>query len=434
MAQGDWWTGDLFTTFLTMLTGVMYYLKVMVWPFALCADHLTFPVSGTFFCPAVILSSAVIITLLALTCILLSKRSLIIPFGVLWFFIALGPVLNIIPLKILVADRFLYLPIIGYCMVLAAFIGKFIRTNRVKYAAYGVIVVFYGMLAISRNNVWANELSLYSDIVSKYPDNVRAGVNLSLAYQRQGMYYEALREAENVLKYDNNNYRARMILSDYYLRKDDPGKAEEVLIPLLTSRPNSGLMQRMAKISLARRQYDKAFKIYDSLRSTDRDNVYADVGVVQILLLTGKKSEAGEYIMNILDGNARKGGNRFLEGSLYLMLGDIYLSSHETKEAEIVWNNMKEDYPDQWVAVFIADMMRNNISEEEYLDVIKTWSPDIRVVGFYFLGSRSEFQGDKKKADKYFKKAAGMKDSSAVFIKRLAENRLDHDRTVMRKK
>ena len=142
VAQGDWWTGDFFTTFLTMLTGMLYYIKILIWPFGLCADHLTFPIVKTFSDANVIIPLFAISGLFGAAILFLKRRPLIVSFGILWFFITFGPVLNIVPLKILIADRFLYLPMIGYCMVLVSLISLLIRIKKVRLAVFAIIIVF----------------------------------------------------------------------------------------------------------------------------------------------------------------------------------------------------------------------------------------------------------------------------------------------------
>jgi tetratricopeptide (TPR) repeat protein len=425
VAQGDWWSGDAFTTFLTMLTGILYYLKVLVWPVSLCADHLTFPVVRTFLNTGVILSMVLILLLFSSVYLFLRRKARVLPFGIVWFFLTLGPVLNIIPLKILVADRFLYLPVIGYCLALASFMCMIIKIKSLRYVLFAGIIVFYAAFTLSRNNVWADELAFYSDIVGKYDDNVRAGVNLSLACKRQGRLNRAIREAKRVLRYDENNYKARMLLSDYYLRKNKSAEAGKALEPLFAKNAGVDVLLRRAKIYLSMGMEDKALEIYNKLRTDGQSLVYADIGMARVFLLKGEKEKAVREIKNILKGKNIPDGYRALAGSLYLMLGDIYLSSGEKREACNIWEEMKNKYPDQKISVFIADFMNDNISEKEYLNTIKYWPPDIKAVGYYFFGSKIDSLGNKEKADKYFNEASDTKNSSAVFIKRLAEKRVN---------
>jgi tetratricopeptide (TPR) repeat protein len=300
-----------------------------------------------------------------------------------------------------------------------------IKIKSLRYVLFAGIIVFYAAFTLSRNNVWADELAFYSDIVGKYDDNVRAGVNLSLACKRQGRLNRAIREAKRVLRYDENNYKARMLLSDYYLRKNKSAEAGKALEPLFAKNAGVDVLLRRAKIYLSMGMEDKALEIYNKLRTDGQSLVYADIGMARVFLLKGEKEKAVREIKNILKGKNIPDGYRALAGSLYLMLGDIYLSSGEKREACNIWEEMKNKYPDQKISVFIADFMNDNISEKEYLNTIKYWPPDIKAVGYYFFGSKIDSLGNKEKADKYFNEASDTKNSSAVFIKRLAEKRVN---------
>ena len=56
---------------------------------------------------------------LAVGSVFIFKYSRGIFFGIWWFFITLFPVYNIIPIYNPFAERFLYIPLIGFCMLVA---------------------------------------------------------------------------------------------------------------------------------------------------------------------------------------------------------------------------------------------------------------------------------------------------------------------------
>jgi tetratricopeptide (TPR) repeat protein len=87
-------------------------------------------------------------------------------FFALWFAIALAPILNIIPLDMTVAERWLYFPIIGFLgAVSLAVIGGAQKLSpnhqKIALAVFIIAIVALGMRTVARNADWRNGLSLY---------------------------------------------------------------------------------------------------------------------------------------------------------------------------------------------------------------------------------------------------------------------------------
>jgi len=97
---------------------------------------------------------------------LLKNRSRAILFFILWFVVTLAPVLNIIPLDMTMAERWLYFPIIGLlaAAVMAAFgVIQNIPAEKKKIAAiiFIVLIIALAVRTIIRNADWKSGLSLY---------------------------------------------------------------------------------------------------------------------------------------------------------------------------------------------------------------------------------------------------------------------------------
>ncbi|HHT9107179.1 MAG TPA: tetratricopeptide repeat protein [Candidatus Wunengus sp. YC64] len=106
---------SIFVNFIMMTKVLGYYLKLLFIPAPLNADYvvpLTYsPADGAFI---------VSVILLIITAILLVKKcrlSRIWIFSTIWFFVTLLPVLNIIPINNIIAERYLYIPGIGFTML-----------------------------------------------------------------------------------------------------------------------------------------------------------------------------------------------------------------------------------------------------------------------------------------------------------------------------
>jgi tetratricopeptide (TPR) repeat protein len=120
--------------------------------------------------------------------------------GIFFFFIALLPVSNwIMPIALLMAERFLYTPIFGFAL-LAGLIWAGIRHQGVRRIVAGGFVVVAGLLCISHNYVWQDTLTFHQNAVQVVPNNARARLGYGFALLRAGKVQEAKEEFESGLR------------------------------------------------------------------------------------------------------------------------------------------------------------------------------------------------------------------------------------------
>ncbi|MDO8446812.1 MAG: tetratricopeptide repeat protein [Deltaproteobacteria bacterium] len=198
VAQTEYWGGGILQTLYTMSRVTMYYIKLLIFPVNLCLDYLGYPVSTNFAEPYVILSLSSILLMVASGGYLLWRHH-ITGFSVIGFFVMLIPVSNIIPLKILLAERFLYLPAIGLAFIYAwAFQGN--SWSKWRRSAMVIVMVSFASLTIQREYIWISSSRLWEDTVRKMPYNERGHLNLGSVYLDEGRFKEAIRESTIVLK------------------------------------------------------------------------------------------------------------------------------------------------------------------------------------------------------------------------------------------
>ncbi len=102
-------------------------------------------------------------------------------FWLWWVGLGLGPALNIIPINEVVAERFLFVPSVGYCSLLGMAFGAVLcretdtgRLRRGGYAALIVLVVGLGAQTVMRTADWRNERRLYLSALRSDPYKPRA--------------------------------------------------------------------------------------------------------------------------------------------------------------------------------------------------------------------------------------------------------------------
>ncbi len=98
-------------------------------------------------------------------------------FGVLFFLVVLAPSSRIVPvgMRFLAADRFFYLPGIGWFLILAAGVQGLMRMGRVaRWGGVGLavgLVALWGGATWQRTRVWGDDETLWRDALAKYPDS-----------------------------------------------------------------------------------------------------------------------------------------------------------------------------------------------------------------------------------------------------------------------
>ncbi len=136
---------------------------------------------------------------------LYKSSSKIIFFGLLFFIVNLLLVLQFIPFgEVLTADRYMYLPIIGISTALLSIIP--LKESQLKIAGIVLILVF-GSLTFMRASVWKNSISLYSDIIKKYPHSFVALNSLGAEYMLNKNYDMSLRYLNAAINENTEYYK-----------------------------------------------------------------------------------------------------------------------------------------------------------------------------------------------------------------------------------
>ncbi len=184
-------------------------LGKLLWPVDLCAFYV-FHKSSSVLDPRV-LTGMLVGILLCAGFWWLWKRNRLASFGLLWLAVTLAPVLNPKWLGVNVfAERYLYLPSVGFCWVLGwelLAIWKRSRTTawRRAFGAFVALVALAGTWRIvTRNRDWQDDTSLYTRTLMVSPDANLIRMNLARTYRSQGLLGQAETEYRTVLEQDPN--------------------------------------------------------------------------------------------------------------------------------------------------------------------------------------------------------------------------------------
>lgn len=266
--------GSFFVNFLTMTHVIAFYIKLLFLPFHLNADYVvpfSTSIVNTSFWLAVFLFVAI-----GIFSFRLRFQNKHIFFSILWFFVALIPVMNIIPLGNIMAERYLYIPGAGFSMIAASFFSK----RQVRYTPGSgihsntplpvlfVFILFFMLLGnayltFKRNNDWKDGLWLWSNTTITSPNSFRAHINLGNAYEKKGLNAAAFEEYQKALSIDPNDADIYNNLGIYYNKMNLFEDAIQHFIKCLNINPkHPRAYNNLGVVFTKQRRLDNAIQVF----------------------------------------------------------------------------------------------------------------------------------------------------------------------------
>ena len=241
---------------LTQFHVLVTYLRLFVLPFGQNFDY-DYPVAESLMQPSVLASLAVLILLVFLA-VRLFRKYRIMSFAIFFFFLALSPESSTIPIRDVIFEHRLYLPMVGFGLFLVTGLYYLLRGRYVN-AMVGILlilVLFYGVLTYRRNFVWKDNFTLWEDVIAKSPRKARSYNDRGIAYVLRGDYKAALADYSRAVEVSLD----RRAAGEPNL---GPGRKPEPLKPILFDR------------ALAAAYFNRGF-LY--IKMADFDQAIADFG------------------------------------------------------------------------------------------------------------------------------------------------------------
>jgi len=167
------------------------YFRQIVWPQYLCADYGPYSIRNFH----VVLSSVLALAVIAAQGFG-AWRNRVFALGVAVFWLGLLPVSNFIPLYRPMADRYLYLPLIGLALMLAPILSRF------KIAPWVALLIALPLAVTTfcQEQVWHDDVALWTATARTNPASYTAANNLGCALVAAGRPAEAIPHLKRALK------------------------------------------------------------------------------------------------------------------------------------------------------------------------------------------------------------------------------------------
>jgi tetratricopeptide (TPR) repeat protein len=345
-------TGQLLFTIPTIL---LQYVRMLFFPFHLsiiyAQEYLTTPSDPRFWASAIVLIAMFAFAYWVTRKSQIGRRSLI------WLILFLLPVLNLKafnPQESLIHDRYLYVPSIGFCILMAQGIYWLSKVFKAKQeVGFEIVVVliciiFFGV-TVSQNSTWKSDLDM----------------------------------ANNALQYAPNRPFLFNYIGVHYFTNNNPVEAEKFYLKAIESNPayydsisNLGDIYRMQGKNAEAEQY--------YLKAIEYGAPYADTyyNLAVVYTAQGKLPDAERQLLVSLEKNPRSSAAQYNLGWVYDQQGKSALAEQAyAKTLEIL-----PSYPEPRINLALLQTKRGALNEAlNNLLTAQTYAPDHSVM-LYALG------------------------------------------------
>jgi hypothetical protein len=299
-------TGPSFSEMLLTIPSVMlFYIRQTLFPFSLSPFHGLRPVTVNQLGLMNFVLPLIILTALGYLIYKLARRRVEVQLGLIWFLLPLAPALNtrIFLAETQVQDRYLYLPLFGALIMIAA--GLVTLAERVlptrapafqPAASVVGLLISIGFAVLTRmyNPVWNDDLTLFEYAARFDPSSSSANSQLANEYQRAGRLPEAKQALARALEIRPDLTSGRILVGIIANREQRYDDAIASLKQVLAVYPDYDVA--LDQLGLAYQQqgkFDEAIALFDQGRQRmvyKREAYTINIAVLEAM--AGRNTEA----------------------------------------------------------------------------------------------------------------------------------------------
>lgn len=253
------------TRLLTVFEIFAVNLKLLFWPVTLSADYSyrQVPVVSEITAPV---AAGALAAALLLAALVRAVRSRALPaaFALGFFVVAYSVVSNVIPIGVLVAERLLYLPSVGFCAAVAwagvwvanrlAAVPRAASLRHLPAALLGVVLALYSARTVARNLDWRDAETIYRATLEASPDCHAAHFNYAaIVMQRDDRESNelALKHLLRANEIHDRDFPCWVNLANVYLRLGRAEEARDAARQGLERWPKSGKLKTLLQAAEA---------------------------------------------------------------------------------------------------------------------------------------------------------------------------------------
>lgn len=280
---------------------ILQYIKLSLWPGSLCLDYgWRIPQNMT-----VIIGPVVIIFGLLIVTIISFLKKHWAGFVGLTFFLILSPTSSIIPIKDLLFEHRMYLPLICVLIIVVVSARRLLdrmaahfstHPSSVNFISMGLVLIAssaLGYKTYSRNKDYHNVLVMWHDVVSKRPDNARARTNYGVFLQQSGDLKSALEQYKIALSIDENDTEAHFNYGTALMANQQIDRAMEEFQATIHLEPNHTMaLSNLGNVFASMGRNDEAIEMYHNALRITPNFAPIHVNLANTLVNAGRLEDA----------------------------------------------------------------------------------------------------------------------------------------------
>lgn len=196
-----------------------------------------------------------------------------------WMIITFLPVMNIIPGHTLMAERYAYLPSVGYCLLLAILIRNLLTTmkNGIGHAMImvllGLCITGYISLTIQRNAEWKTNITLWETAADRNHYSYIAFTALGKHYVAQREFDKAISAYTHILHFFPEQKMVIGYLTELYIHERRYTDAINLIRSVILLRPREAeVWIKLGDVYRLIPDSENALAAYQTAQKIDPDN------------------------------------------------------------------------------------------------------------------------------------------------------------------
>jgi tetratricopeptide (TPR) repeat protein len=305
-----WWGGSAYSNFLMMFKATALYLKLLVFPFDLKLHYDIEPVYTLLDFKVLISLALIVFSFVAIA--ICHNRNRMVFFSLLWFFLALVPIANIIPIAFsMMAERYAYMPSAGPIMTMAFGISYLHRKysannvmlwNRIFPVLIVIILITFSIKDILRNQVYRNNFIFYTAAVNESPKSSPGYKGLGGQYVSMGQHEKAIDYFKKAIEFDPYYTDAYLEIAGAYNQAGDTDSAlESVRHAVSIDSSNADTRFRAGNVYKDMEAWDKARDEWKQAIALRPDFIEAYNNLGNSYLIFNDYARASEMYSKILE-------------------------------------------------------------------------------------------------------------------------------------
>ncbi len=217
--------------------------------------------------------------------------------GVVWVVLFLVPVLAVDARGgALLAERFLYLPSVGFCLLAGALAAGLAENRKVFIASIGLLVALMMVGSVKQGEVWRNEISLFGEFVRAAPMVPGGHYNLGNAYSDRGMQLDAIKAYQRVVDIDPNHFQAYFNMANAFSGLGRYDEAVETYRQVMRIKPDfiPGYVN-LGVLLMEKGEFGKSVAVYREGMQVDPGDIRLHVGLTLAYLKAGDRQAAIDH-------------------------------------------------------------------------------------------------------------------------------------------